>query len=72
MQTSHSFYRRFVQAYHRNFLASLAWRFVVALSIIGVYAPLFASSKPLVVKWQGMFFSPCFGICGFQDFIQNP
>ncbi|AQT77573.1 ABC transporter permease [Chlamydia gallinacea] len=68
MQTSHSFYRRFVQAYHRNFLASLAWRFVVALSIIGVYAPLFASSKPLVVKWQGMFFFPLFRYLWFPGF----
>lgn len=72
MQTSHSFYLRFVQAYHKNFLASLAWKFVVILSIIGVYAPIFASSKPLLVKWHGTFFSPLFRYLWFPGFFTKP
>lgn len=69
MESPTSFYRRFFQAYHKNFLASLSWKFVIALALVGVYAPLFASSKPILVKWEGSLFSLYLDIYGSQVFI---
>ncbi|EPP36625.1 ABC transporter of peptides domain protein, partial [Chlamydia psittaci 84-8471/1] len=68
MESPTSFYRRFFQAYHKNFLASLSWKFVIALALVGVYAPLFASSKPILVKWEGSLFFPLFRYLWFPGF----
>ncbi|WP_375793644.1 ABC transporter permease [Chlamydia sp. 12-01] len=72
MQSQTSFYRRFFQAYHKNFLASLSWKFVIILSLIGVYAPLFASSKPILVKWEDSLFFPLFRYLWFPGFYTKP
>lgn len=68
MDSQHSFYRRFFEAYHKNLLASLSWKFVIALSLLGVYAPLFASSKPILVQWNGVFYSPLLRYLWFPGF----
>ncbi|WP_348663688.1 ABC transporter permease [Chlamydia vaughanii] len=72
MKSPTSFYRRFFQAYHKNFLASLSWKFVIVLSVIGIYAPLFASSKPILVKWENTFFSPLLRYLWFPGFYTKP
>ncbi|SYX08636.1 Inner membrane ABC transporter permease protein yejE,oligopeptide ABC transporter permease OppC,ABC-type antimicrobial peptide transport system, permease component,nickel ABC transporter, permease subunit NikC,Binding-protein-dependent transport system inner membrane component [Chlamydia poikilotherma] len=72
MQSHTSFYRRFFQAYHKNFLASLSWKFVIVLSLLGIYAPLFASSKPILVKWEGSLFFPLFRYLWFPGFYTKP
>ncbi|WP_201456632.1 ABC transporter permease [Chlamydia sp. 17-3921] len=67
-----SFFRRFCLAYHKNLLASLAWKFFVLITIIGIYAPLFASSKPLLVKWHSETFSPLLRYLFFPGFYTKP
>ncbi|BAE81635.1 ABC transporter of peptides [Chlamydia felis Fe/C-56] len=68
MQSQTSFLQRFFQAYKKNFLASLSWKFVIVLSLIGIYAPLFASSKPILVQWEGSLFFPLFRYLWFPGF----
>ncbi|EPP34696.1 binding--dependent transport system inner membrane component family protein, partial [Chlamydia ibidis] len=72
MDTPVSFYKRFCLSYHRNILASFAWKFFVLLALVGVYAPLFASSKPILVRWQGEFFSPLLRYLWFPGFYTKP
>lgn len=72
MKEQVSFYKRFCQAYQKNFLASLALKFFIFLSLIGVYAPLFASSKPILVQWHGKWFSPLFRYLWFPGFYTKP
>lgn len=67
-----SFYRRFWKAYHQNLLASLSLKLIGALVLIGVYAPIFASSKPLLVKWNGEYFSPWLRYLWFPGFYTKP
>lgn len=51
---------------HRLGLAGL---FVVGLfAIVGIYAPFFASSKPLMVEWNGELYFPLFRYLFFKGF----
>ncbi|MBF5051003.1 Uncharacterized protein CLAVI_000627 [Candidatus Clavichlamydia salmonicola] len=47
------------------------WLFIT-LCIIGIYAPIFASSQPLVIKWQGKFFFPWFRYLFYTGFYTKP
>lgn len=69
---NHSFFHRFFRAYHKNILASLSLKFFLFLVVIGIYAPFFASSKPLVVTWNGKFFFPLFRYLWFPGFYTKP
>ncbi|MBI3901058.1 MAG: hypothetical protein HY324_02780 [Chlamydiia bacterium] len=47
--------------------------FVVVLFLfIGLYAPLFASSKPLLVLWKGQLFSPLLRYVFYPGFYTKP
>lgn len=70
--TKHSFFHRFFCAYNKNILASFSLKFLILLVLIGIYAPLFASSKPLVVSWRGEFFFPLFRYLFFPGFYTKP
>ncbi|ANH78397.1 ABC transporter permease [Candidatus Chlamydia sanziniae] len=72
MDSPLSFYHRFCSAYRKNFLASLSWKFFITIAVIGIYAPLFASSKPLLVRWHGEFFFPLLRYLLFRGYYTKP
>ncbi|ETR80505.1 Oligopeptide transport system permease protein OppC [Chlamydia pneumoniae B21] len=72
MQKHPSFYQRFLSAYHKNLLASLSWKFFISVALIGIYAPLFASSKPLLVTWHGEIFFPLLRYLFFPGYYTKP
>ncbi|AAD18736.1 oligopeptide ABC transporter permease protein [Chlamydia pneumoniae TW-183] len=72
MQKHPSFYQRFLSAYYKNLLASLSWKFFISVALIGIYAPLFASSKPLLVTWHGEIFFPLLRYLFFPGYYTKP
>ncbi|SPN73717.1 Inner membrane ABC transporter permease protein yejE,microcin C ABC transporter permease,ABC-type antimicrobial peptide transport system, permease component,nickel ABC transporter, permease subunit NikC,Binding-protein-dependent transport system inner membrane component [Chlamydia serpentis] len=72
MQEHPSFYQRFLAAYHKNLLASLSWKFFIIVAVVGIYAPLFASSKPLLVTWHGEVFFPLLRYLLFPGYYTKP
>lgn len=51
----------------------MAALYVLSLFIfIGLYAPLFASSKPLLALWEGSFYSPLFRYLYYAGFYTKP
>jgi ABC-type dipeptide/oligopeptide/nickel transport systems, permease components len=61
-------YQRFFLAYNKRTLPSIALKFFIGLMLVGVYAPLFACSKPILVYWQGEWYSPLFRYLLFPGF----
>lgn len=72
MPPSVSFFRRFCLAYRKSLSASLAWKCFVCIAIVGIYAPIFASSKPLLVRWHSETFSPLLRYLFFPGFYTKP
>ncbi|WP_213318712.1 ABC transporter permease [Chlamydiifrater volucris] len=60
--------KSFVRAYKKNFLASLAFKLFLIISIVGIYAPLFASGKPVLVYWNGEYYWPLFRYLLFKGY----
>ena len=61
-------YQRFSLAYHKRTLPSLALKFFIGLMLVGIYAPFFACSKPILVCWQGEWYFPLFRYLLFPGF----
>lgn len=68
MKEPQTSYQRFFRAYNRRALPSIALKFFIGLMLIGIYAPLFASSKPILVRWHGEWYSPLFRYLLFPGF----
>ncbi|ADH18181.1 ABC transporter permease [Chlamydia trachomatis] len=68
MKEPQTSYQRFFRAYNRRALPSIALKFFIGLMLIGIYAPLFASSKPILVRWHGERYFPLFRYLLFPGF----
>jgi peptide/nickel transport system permease protein len=66
--TYHIIWRQF----KKRWFGLLALVIFLALFLIGVYAPLFASSKPIVLLWRGHLYFPLFRYLFFQGFYTKP
>lgn len=54
--------------YRRHRLGLLALAIVALFCLVGIYAPLFASSKPLLLKYEGRWYFPLFRYLFFTGF----
>ncbi|WP_213358067.1 ABC transporter permease [Chlamydiifrater phoenicopteri] len=61
-------FKAFIRAYKKNFLASIAFKVFLVIALIGVYAPLFASGKPVLVYWNGKYYWPLFRYLWFKGY----
>lgn len=53
-------------------IGTLALVILIIFFLIGLYAPLLASSKPLLVMWEGKLYSPLFRYLFYQGFYSKP
>lgn len=62
----------YVQSVIENFkkhrLAKLSFFIIIAFCLVGIYAPFLASSKPLVVNYDGIWYFPLFRYLFFKGF----
>lgn len=58
MLSKESYWRIVWDSFRLNRLAMLGLLFVFALFLMAIFAPLIANSKPLLMKWQGKWYSP--------------
>lgn len=64
----YSFFKSFCVAFRRNKLAFAAFLVLMILFLFGIYAPVFACSKPFIIKWQGKYYFPFFRYLFFKGF----
>jgi peptide/nickel transport system permease protein len=60
------------QQYKKYPLGLAALVILLIFIFIGIYAPLFASSKPLIIEFEGVFYFPFFRYLLFQGFYTKP
>jgi peptide/nickel transport system permease protein len=66
-------YREIVwKQFKRNPLAIFALAIVALFGLVGIYAPFLASSKPLVVQYEGTWYFPLFRYLFFPGFFTKP
>ncbi len=68
-QHSHSYWQFIWQRFRRNRLGSFALVVVGIFCLIGVYAPILASSKPLIVYFEGDWYFPLFRYLFYRGFF---
>lgn len=72
-RVSHSTYWHIVcQQFCRHRLGIAALAVILLFVIVGIYAPLLASSKPLVVQFQGQWLFPLFRYLFYPHFFTKP
>jgi peptide/nickel transport system permease protein len=64
----HSYWSIVWKQYTRHRLGVIALFIVMIFCVIGIYAPLLASSKPLMVEFEGNFYFPLFRYLFFTGF----
>lgn len=70
MQTKHPTYWQTVwKQFCRHRLSIVALLIVAFFVLVGIYAPLLASSKPLIVKFQGEWYFPLFRYLFYPGFF---
>ena len=57
--------------FRRRYLGLFALAIVLAFCLIGIYAPFLASSKPLMVYYDGELFFPLFRYLFFKGFFSK-
>lgn len=73
MHVSHSTYWQIVwKQFCRHRLGVIALIIVLLFVIVGIYAPLLASSKPLVIQFQGKWYFPLFRYLFYPNFFTKP
>ena len=60
------------QQYKKNKIGVAALFVLTVFFIVGLYAPLFASSKPLLVMWNGALYFPLFRYLFYTGFYTKP
>lgn len=71
-EKSYSFKNHIWQQFKKNKIALGALYFLMIISLLGIYAPFFASSKPLIVKYAGQFYFPLFRYLFFPGYYTKP
>ncbi|MEG0037365.1 MAG: ABC transporter permease subunit [Victivallaceae bacterium] len=72
MDSRHSFFKSFFSRFKKNRAAFGALLVFIILSLIGVYAPFFACSKPFIVRWGGEYYFPFLRFLFFKGFYTKP
>ena len=62
----------YVEQFKKNKFALTALWFLIVFFVVGLYAPLFATSKPLLVIWEGKFYFPLFRYLFFKGHFSKP
>lgn len=58
--------------FKKSWIGMTALCFLILFFLIGLYAPLFASSKPLVVLWDETFYFPLFRYLFYKGYYSKP
>jgi peptide/nickel transport system permease protein len=61
-----------IDKFKKNKIGLSAVCLVIFFALLGLYAPFLASSKPLVVLWQGKLYFPLFRYLFFSGFYTKP
>ena len=70
MQTQHPTYWQIVwKQFRKHRLGTAALIVIFLFVLVGIYAPLLASSKPLVVEYQGSWYFPLFRYLFYPGFF---
>ena len=61
--TSHSpgFWKEAWQRYRRRRLSMFALYFIALLSLVAIFSPMIAGTKPIICKYKGKIYFPCMG-----------
>lgn len=66
-------YRKVVwNQFRRSKIGIVALVLLALFFLVGLYAPLLASNKPLLVKWDGKFYFPLFRYLFYRGFYSKP
>ena len=66
-----SYWQSVARQFFRHPLGVISLYIVLSFIVVGIYAPLLASSKPLVVQYQGEWFFPLFRYLFFPGFFSK-
>jgi peptide/nickel transport system permease protein len=64
------FWRQAWRRFRRRRLSMLATYFIVFLSLVAIFSPMIAGTKPIVCKYKGSLYFPCMGY--FNRSWENP
>lgn len=67
-----SYFSIVMRQFVKNRLGVIAALFLIFFALLGIYAPLFASSKPLLVEYGGTFYFPLFRYLFYTGFYTKP
>ncbi len=60
------------QQYRKSKVGLIALSILAFFCLIGIYAPIFASSKPLIVEWNGTLYFPLLRYLFYPGFFTKP
>jgi peptide/nickel transport system permease protein len=63
------YWRRMSKQFFKHRLGTIALLVVIAFCLVGVYAPFLASSKPILVKYDGLWYFPLFRYLFYTGFF---
>lgn len=63
-----SYWQAIYKQFHKSYLSKIAFYVVLAFCIVGIYAPFLASSKPLIIEYDGKWYFPFFRYLFFAGF----
>jgi peptide/nickel transport system permease protein len=69
VKKSKTFFENIIEQYKKNPIGLFAFYFVTFFTLFGLYAPFFASSKPLIVSYDGTIYFPLFRYLFFEGFF---
>ncbi|NGX61854.1 MAG: Oligopeptide transport system permease protein OppC [Chlamydiae bacterium] len=71
-QTYKSYWRVVWEKFRKNRVGTIALVVLILFFLVGLYAPFFASSKPLVVYWKKELYFPLFRYLFYSGFYSKP
>lgn len=71
-QKPFSYWRHFWKQFFHHRLGTAAASVVVLFCLVGIYAPILASSRPLLVIYDGTFYFPLFRYLFYPGFFSKP
>lgn len=66
---SHSYWSLFWKQWSQSFIGMASLAVTIVFCLVAIYAPFLASSKPLVVKYEGQWYFPLFRYLFYQGFF---
>lgn len=62
------YWKKIWKQFSSHYLGVIALGIVLLFCLVGIYAPLLASSKPLIIQWNGQWFFPLFRYLFYSGF----